>query len=166
MAKRLCAIEECERPSRVRGWCDMHYRRWKVTGDPTKTIMAKRWTRAVCSVDDCERYVAARSYCDRHYRNWRRNGDPLPPEPPINYKAVHARIRASRGPAAAHLCTSCFAPAKEWAYDHTDPERLIEWVEGRSWVVYSAKAEHYHPMCVKCHRAMDNAPTDTPTVTP
>jgi hypothetical protein len=102
-----CAIEDCDRSSRVRGWCDMHYRRWKITGDPTKTIIAKRWTRSVCSVDGCDRYVAAQSYCDRHYRNWRRNGTPLPPDPPMGYKAVHQRLRAKRGPAADHLCVEC-----------------------------------------------------------
>jgi hypothetical protein len=155
-----CAIEDCDRSSRVRGWCDMHYRRWKITGDPTKTIIAKRWTRSVCSVDGCDRYVAAQSYCDRHYRNWRRNGTPLPPDPPMGYKAVHQRLRAKRGPAADHLCVECFAPAQEWAYDHTDPHPLTDWVEGRSRVTYSADYDRYHPMCIRCHRGMDNAVID------
>lgn len=27
-----CAVTECDRPKITRGWCSMHYRRWKVTG--------------------------------------------------------------------------------------------------------------------------------------
>lgn len=34
--QKICAIEECERPFKARGWCDMHWKRWKRTGDPTK----------------------------------------------------------------------------------------------------------------------------------
>lgn len=29
-----CNIEDCERPSRARSWCDMHYWRWRKHGDP------------------------------------------------------------------------------------------------------------------------------------
>lgn len=29
-------VAECERAPKTRGWCDMHYRRWLVTGDPLK----------------------------------------------------------------------------------------------------------------------------------
>lgn len=33
MAKRTCSIEGCERPSIARGWCGMHYLRWRAHGD-------------------------------------------------------------------------------------------------------------------------------------
>lgn len=31
---RLCMIEGCYRPARTRGWCEMHYERWRRHGDP------------------------------------------------------------------------------------------------------------------------------------
>lgn len=31
---RTCAIEGCEAVVSVRGWCDKHYHRWRVHGDP------------------------------------------------------------------------------------------------------------------------------------
>ncbi len=34
---RTCSIEGCEKRHQARGWCPMHYFRWKATGDPLKT---------------------------------------------------------------------------------------------------------------------------------
>jgi DNA-binding CsgD family transcriptional regulator len=31
---RLCAVHDCQRPAITRGWCEMHYRRWRRHGDP------------------------------------------------------------------------------------------------------------------------------------
>ena len=31
-----CAIDECERPTQCRGWCDLHYRRWLRHRDPLR----------------------------------------------------------------------------------------------------------------------------------
>lgn len=30
----VCSIEGCGRPLRARGWCNMHWRRWNIHGDP------------------------------------------------------------------------------------------------------------------------------------
>ena len=34
MNKRTCTIDGCGSPAHARGWCDMHYRRWRRHGDP------------------------------------------------------------------------------------------------------------------------------------
>lgn len=33
--KTTCLVADCERPSKARGWCLMHYKRWRNHGDPT-----------------------------------------------------------------------------------------------------------------------------------
>lgn len=29
-----CSVEDCQRPHSAKGYCRMHYRRWRATGDP------------------------------------------------------------------------------------------------------------------------------------
>ena len=34
---KACSIENCPKKVEARGWCPMHYQRWRTTGDPIKT---------------------------------------------------------------------------------------------------------------------------------
>ena len=36
LTERTCSIDGCVKPGRKRGWCVMHYERWKRNGDPLK----------------------------------------------------------------------------------------------------------------------------------
>lgn len=45
----LCAITDCGRPVRNRGWCDKHFRRWLRHGDPEKLLTP--WDRFWAKVD-------------------------------------------------------------------------------------------------------------------
>lgn len=40
MAKSICSVDGCERVSRARGWCDMHWQRWRKRG--TTDLPARR----------------------------------------------------------------------------------------------------------------------------
>ena len=42
MGKVTCSIDGCERPSRKRTWCAMHYGRWHRHGDPLLTLAPHR----------------------------------------------------------------------------------------------------------------------------
>lgn len=67
MAKpKICAVPDCGKPSYVRGWCTVHYQRWKKTGDPLKGGWPRR---AICETEGCERKVFARGLCSTHYMN-------------------------------------------------------------------------------------------------
>ena len=60
MDKRTCSIEACEKPSKTRGWCGMHYKRWKKHGDPLR----EPWRG--CSVDGCDERHQSHRYCRSH----------------------------------------------------------------------------------------------------
>ena len=71
------------------------------------------------------------------------------------YEAVHQRIAAKRGKARAQRCAECGAPARSWAYDHSDPEELRQEYKGIV-VAYSLDLERYQPLCDSCHTRRDN----------
>ena len=56
-----------------------HYRRWKATGNPLKTLwdISKETKQTICKIDSCEMGVFALGFCSRHYRRLTTYGDPL-----------------------------------------------------------------------------------------
>src|SRR5438270_12504576 len=69
------------------------------------------------------------------------------------YMAVHLRVRDERGAASQYPCTTCGQTAREWAYDHADPnERVSD--DGR---VFSLDLTHYIPLCASDHRLLDHS---------
>jgi len=73
-AVKVCAVDECDRGPRTRGWCAKHYLRWYRHGDPNITLTRK--VNAPCSIDDCERPVDSRGWCHLHYLRWLKHGNP------------------------------------------------------------------------------------------
>lgn len=79
----------------------------------------------------------------------------MPKSKKPGYRTAHDRVRSLKGKASEQICVACSGPAREWAYDHQDPDELIEW-ETTNGSSYSLKPEHYQAMCKKCHRAFDD----------
>jgi hypothetical protein len=76
MAERTCTIDGCERPQQARGWCPMHYKRWRRNGDPTTiTRRSPTETPDTCTVPGCDKPHRARGWCQAHYRRWCLTGD-------------------------------------------------------------------------------------------
>ena len=42
MVNDTCSIDGCEKPRKSRGWCEMHYYRWRRQGDPLTTLTPTR----------------------------------------------------------------------------------------------------------------------------
>lgn len=73
-AKGPCQIDGCEKVSALsRGMCAMHYRRFRVHGDPNKVWVMRR----PCAVEGCDAQSRAKEFCTKHYQAWRTHGDPL-----------------------------------------------------------------------------------------
>ena len=160
MPKTTCSVAQCERPAKSRGWCHAHYMFWyKNRTEPTGAVRKWGQRRTVkCAVDGCESAFALNGYCAAHWKRVEKYGDPGSAEikprsvgDAADYALAHARLKKTRGPASNHGCVGCESPAQHWAYDHRDPN---EKTDHRGYS-YSLKAEHYRPMCVKCHKRFD-----------
>lgn len=159
-----CRMDGCGRESRGRGLCSTHWLRWRKHGDPTVVLQpgVDYSVTPTCSVEGCHDQAKARLLCAKHYRRWRTHGDPLavselrgrPLTGPATWYTVHKRLERQRGSARDHACVDCGGPAREWSYDHTDPDALTCDVRG-SVLAYSLDLDRYEPRCVRCHRRFD-----------
>ena len=133
MTKATCKIEDCSDPVSGRGWCSMHWQRWKHNGDPL--IVKRRAKQAAvcekpdcgepgynrglclshyrevqkaergpCSLDGCDEPWAARGMCSMHYARFMRTGSTDDP------KSVHR-------PCSVDGCEEQVA-AREWCQKH------------------------------------------------
>lgn len=75
----ICAINDCEKPARKRGWCYAHYSRWQRHGDPAFFEPRKPRTIGVesCAIDGCDGKMFGRGWCAAHWTRWKRYGDPF-----------------------------------------------------------------------------------------
>ena len=163
-----CSVVGCARASRAGGMCTPHYRRVRKTGSPGPAAIERREPRPpLCSLPGCDRPTHARGLCGTHYDRALATGstdDPVHKTGPehaawrgddAGYAAVHQRLKRIRGKASDHEC-ECGSPAKHWAYDHTCPNEKWATRRGRE-VPYSTDLNHYQPMCLPCHVAIDRA---------
>ena len=119
-----------------------------------------------CSVPGCPRPHEAHGWCVSHYQRWQRNGAPGPvdivpfPRATVGYNGAHHRVHRSRGRASDHACVDCGQPARNWSYDHSDPDQLVEVVTMGRWtgqMPFSLDTTRYQPRCVSCHKVFDLA---------
>lgn len=92
--KRCCSVEGCNRPVCARGWCSMHWQRWRDRGDPNAPARI-RWDGRcnVCGAPPAEVTPSARMCrpCQaRRAREWRASN------------REHARTKAAEWARIAH----------------------------------------------------------------
>ena len=81
---KICIIESCGKQLCAYNYCAMHYRRFKLYGDPLKTLRIPYGT-GTCSVPKCKNKYRSGGYCSKHYKQWLRTGNPIPTQ----YKSSH-----------------------------------------------------------------------------
>lgn len=98
MAKTTCSIATCKKEATAsRGWCWLHYNRWRRNGDPLATFVQQP-----CSVANCNSGSRVAGMCDKHYRRVKRHGDPLR-EKPV-YEPTCMAANCQRSTHQAGLC--------------------------------------------------------------
>lgn len=106
MAKRLCSVEDCDRPHSGLGFCYRHYQRFRRTGKADLTNQRGKG----CQIEDCERPYAAKGFCRLHYERARKGWD---------LEAPHRAERPKKG------CTieGCDRPHASYGYCDTHYRR-------------------------------------------
>lgn len=64
--KTTCQYKECDRPSRARGFCPLHYMILRASG----ALWVRRSSRLHCMEKECSRFVYARDRCHYHYNRY------------------------------------------------------------------------------------------------
>lgn len=65
--RRLCEIPGCGRVHYGRGYCLMHYDRWRTHGSVELQIPVRAYPWRGCTVPGCDRRHLAKDLCARHY---------------------------------------------------------------------------------------------------
>lgn len=74
-----CSVEDCDKPLKSKGLCDMHYARLRRYGSlERKTVDHSNIT--VCLAFGCENKSKTSGLCDTHYSNLKRIGTPYLPK--------------------------------------------------------------------------------------
>lgn len=74
----ICSVEKCEFESVTKGYCQVHYMRFRRHGDPLKGDVIRRITPQQCSVPECIRQILAKGMCKLHYKRVKTYGTPGP----------------------------------------------------------------------------------------
>jgi 5-methylcytosine-specific restriction endonuclease McrA len=98
MAQSTCTIDDCDKEAKApKGWCWLHYGRWRRNGDPLALFVQQP-----CSVPDCILESRASGMCDKHYCRVKRHGDPLREKPVYGLTCMHTDC--SRPSRQAGMC--------------------------------------------------------------
>lgn len=71
---KICKLEKCNNKYLAQGYCNKHYKRFKLYGDPL--ILINDGTKG-CKIEECDNKHHSKGFCRSHYSNFKNNGDPL-----------------------------------------------------------------------------------------
>ena len=75
-----CTVKDCDGKIRVKdkGLCNLHYDRWRKTGDPLG-VLPSRWAtyeKPTCKANGCKDQSFSLGYCRTHYIRFKKYNDP------------------------------------------------------------------------------------------
>lgn len=102
-ATKTCSIDGCEKRQWARGWCQMHYYRWRTSGDPGEAEPRRRDRNRPCKVKDCPNTaVTKEDLCPTHRRRKRLYG--TADGSFTTHRTCHCGKPAVHGPRSSEFC--------------------------------------------------------------
>ena len=71
-----CMVPGCENPSKTKGYCGKHYRRFHLYGDVNHVEKVYEHP-SECTVSGCDNPYQTNGLCNMHYLRFKKYGDPL-----------------------------------------------------------------------------------------
>ena len=62
---KKCSIEKCKRPHRAKGYCDVHFKKWRA-GE----IAGHKTRYKICKEENCKKALFKAGMCEQHYGAW------------------------------------------------------------------------------------------------
>lgn len=75
--QKLCSVDGCFEKLNCKGYCRLHYQRWKKHGNPLFVPARISLKGQPCKIGGCSEPIVCRDWCSKHYQRWRNTGDPL-----------------------------------------------------------------------------------------
>ena len=72
--ERKCSIDGCKRPYRAKGYCNVHYKKWR-RGEMDGVLARYR----TCSEENCKKPTFKKGMCEQHYSAWSASKKPAAP---------------------------------------------------------------------------------------
>lgn len=61
---RSCKIKDCKRPYRAKGYCNVHFRKWR------QGELEAKPRYKICGEENCRKPMYRKGYCEQHYSAW------------------------------------------------------------------------------------------------
>lgn len=75
---KSCRITNCRRPYRAKGYCNVHYKKWR-QGE----IEGAKPRYRICGEENCRKPTFKKGMCEQHYLAWSASKKGQPTEKPL-----------------------------------------------------------------------------------
>ncbi len=72
---KKCSIENCKRPYRSKGYCDVHFKKWRA-GE----IEGHKPRYKICKEENCKKPMFKKGMCEQHFGAWAASKKGVPAE--------------------------------------------------------------------------------------
>lgn len=90
---KSCCMKDCKRPYRAKGYCNIHYKKWR-RGE----LEAKPRYR-ICGEENCKKPTFKGGMCEQHHSAWSASKKGVTPEAPAAAPAAAPEAVAEAKPA-------------------------------------------------------------------